>query len=185
MSASLRAAWISAADFCAGKDHVSFNEPLESEYANKGKEKTHIVQHLIAGLETFGLEELLKGLLLFAVDVAKLMIAATAFCGDCDIKRSACGDGTANPRHDDDGDVVEGNVCGWFGDEHEALVQTEEMTFVGFDAAFDARLLMMTEEVFGWSDDFLPNQSAKDLSYDRVLRRFITGFQLSLVLSIQ
>lgn len=40
------------------------------------------------------------------------------------------------------------------------------MTLVGFDAAFHPGLLMMTDEIFGWCDDFLSNQSAEDLSHD-------------------
>lgn len=81
-----------------------------AEKSKKG-EKTYVVQHLIARLETFSLEEFFQRFLLFTIDVAELMIATAAFGGDGDIKRSTGGDGTADSRHDDDGDVVKGDVC--------------------------------------------------------------------------
>ena len=56
------------------------------------------------------------------VDVAELMLARVAFEGYCDVEGSAGGYGAADSRHDDDGDVVEGDVLGGFWDKHEALV---------------------------------------------------------------
>jgi hypothetical protein len=72
------------------------------------------------------------------VDIAELMFSLARFQGDGDVKGSAGGDGAADSRHGDDGDVFDLDVGGGFGDEHEGFVQAEEEAFVGFDGAFDA-----------------------------------------------
>jgi hypothetical protein len=66
------------------------------------------------------------------------MFSLARFQGDGDVKGSTGGDGAADSRHGDDGDVFDLDVGGGFGDEHEGFVEAEEEAFVGFDGAFDA-----------------------------------------------
>ena len=101
---------------------------------------------------------------------------------DGDIKGTAGTDGAANAAHHDYGDVVEGDVGGGLGDEHEGFVEAEEVAFVGFDAAFHAGLLMVRNKVFGRRDDLLACQATEDLSDDGVLGRFVSGLQFAFVL---
>ena len=81
------------------------------------------------------------------IDITELAFSSAILHGNCYVERPASRNRAAYPRHGDYRDVVESYVRGWFWDEHEALVQAEEMTFVRFDATLDARLLMMTGEV--------------------------------------
>ena len=78
--------------------------------------------------------------MLFAVDVAELVLALTVFELDGDVEGAAGGDGATDAREDDDGNGFKGDVLGGFGHEHEGFVEAEEVAFVGFDAAFDAAL---------------------------------------------
>lgn len=66
------------------------------------------------------------------------MFSLARFQGDGDVEGSASGDGAADSRHGDDGDVFDLDVGGGFGDEHKGFVEAEEEAFVGFDGAFDA-----------------------------------------------
>lgn len=77
------------------------------------------------------------------VDVAELVLALPRFQGDGYVECSAGGDGAANARHGDDGDVFDLDVGSWFGDEHEGFIEAEEETFVGFDGAFDTVHVVM------------------------------------------
>jgi hypothetical protein len=57
------------------------------------------------------------------VNVAELVLAQSALQADGDVERSAGRNGTPDTRHRDDGDILDLNVCGWLGNEHEALIQ--------------------------------------------------------------
>ena len=113
------------------------------------------------------------------------MLPATALGRDGYVERTASRNRTTNARHDDDSDVVEGDVCRRLRNEHEALVQHEEMAFVGFDAAFDSCLPMVAEEVLGRRDDLLSNQATEDLGNDRMLGSFVAWRQLVFVFVFQ
>ena len=71
---------------------------------------------------------------------------------DGDVKGAACADGAADTAHDDHGDVFEGNVGGGLGDKHEGFVKAEQVAFVCFDAALDAGLLVVRDELFRGRD---------------------------------
>ena len=113
--------------------------------------------------------------MLFAVDVTELVFDPSGLCHDCNIKGSRGRDGATHAGHHDDGDVVKRNVRGWLGNEHEGFVEAVEVAFVCFYAAFDARLLVVADKVFGRDDDFLAGEPTEDLRYNRVLGGFITG----------
>jgi hypothetical protein len=74
-----------------------------------------------------------NGLQYVPVDVAKLVLAQATLQADCDIKGAAGGDSASDTRHRNNGDVLHLNVSRWLGDEHEALVQEVQKTFVGLD----------------------------------------------------
>ena len=107
--------------------------------------------------------------------------ASPGFRHDGDIESSGSGDGAADARHDNHGDVVEGDVGGGFRDEHEGFVEAEEVAFVCFDAAFDAGLLVVRDEVFGGRDDFFAGEAAEYLGYDGMLGRFVAGLEFVFV----
>ena len=72
------------------------------------------------------------------VYITELVLSLTTLQSNGDIKCSTRRDGAAYPRHGNDGDVVERNVTGGLGNEHETFIETEEETFVCFDRAFDS-----------------------------------------------
>jgi len=118
------------------------------------------------------------------IDVAKLVFATSVFRYDSNVKCSACRYSTTNSRHDNDRYGVERYVGSRLRYEHEALIQAEEVTFVGFDTTLYPRLLMMAAEVFGWSDDLLSSQTTEDLGNNRVLRLLVPRIQFALVLAL-
>ena len=81
------------------------------------------------------------------VDIAELVFTGTAFERDGYIEGAAGGDCAADAGHDYYGYVVKGDVGCGFRDEHETFVHAEEVTFVGFDAAFDPGLLVMASVI--------------------------------------
>ena len=91
------------------------------------------------------------------------MFACCSLQSDGDIKRSTGRHCSAHPRHGDARDIVKSDVRGWFGNKHEALVKTKKKAFIGFDGAFHARLLVMTDKCLGRRHYLLASQPAKHL----------------------
>lgn len=54
---------------------------------------------------------------------------------------------TTNARHGYRGNIVHADVRCWLGNEHEGLVEAEQVAFVGFDRTLDTGLLVMADEV--------------------------------------
>lgn len=50
------------------------------------------------------------------------MLSLSRLQGDGDIESPAGGDGAADARHGDDGDVFDLDVGGGFGDEHKGFI---------------------------------------------------------------
>ena len=107
------------------------------------------------------------------VDIAELVLAAAALERNRDVEGSACRDGAADSGHDNDRDVVEGDICGRFGHKHEALVHAEQVPFVRLDAAFDSGLLVVADKVLGGRDDLLTRQPPEHLRDDLLLWLFV------------
>lgn len=174
-------------------------------YRNRTKScrETHVIHHLVLEPNVLSLEELLQRLLLLTVcglaklirlidergsiipvNVAELVLSHSALQADGDIKRPTGRDSSADTGHGDNGDIFDLNVSGGFRDEHEALVQTEQETFVRLDRALDSAVSVMADEVFGWHDNLLPRQSSEDLRHHLVDRLFVARLQLVLVTSL-
>ena len=81
--------------------------------------------------------------LVLPIDITELMLTRTAFHRNGDIKGAARRYSSTNAGHDDDGDVVERDVCRRFRYEHEALIEAEEVPLVGLDTTLDTGLLMV------------------------------------------
>lgn len=132
-----------------------------------GEEGGGVVEHFVFEFDGFCFEEEFEGLLFLAlgrgcislmvpvlsflkgeigvavrmdlpIDVAELVFSLSRLQSHGDVKGSAGGDGAADARHGDNGDVFDLDVGGGFGDEHEGFVEAEQEAFVSFDGAFDA-----------------------------------------------
>ena len=84
------------------------------------------------------------------IDITKLMLPRSLLQCDSDVECSTSRDCPADSRHDNDRDVVKRNVLCRFRYKHKTLVQAEEMTFHGFDAAFNSWLLVMAVPISRW-----------------------------------
>lgn len=103
------------------------------------------------------------------------MLAQSALQADGDVERSAGRNGTPDTRHCDDGDILDLNVCGWLGNEHEALIQAVKQSLVCLDRALDSTVTVVADEVFRRHDDFLSRETAEDLGDNLVDGLFVAG----------
>lgn len=76
------------------------------------------------------------------------MLAQSALQADGDVECSAGRNGTPDTRHRDDGDVLDLNVGGRLGNEHEALIQAVKQSFVCLNRALDSAVAVVADEVF-------------------------------------
>ena len=113
------------------------------------------------------------------------MFSHAVLHAESDVKCAAGGHGSTNTRHGHRGNVVHADVCRRLRDEHEGLVETEQMTLVGLDGTLDSRLLVVADEVARRPGDALPTESPEDICYHCSNGRFIVRLKLVLVLVLQ
>ena len=176
------------------------------------KKRSYLFSHLVLGLDVLVPEELLQRFLLLSitndandqhfgfesqkertrnrkkrspVDVAELMLSQPTLQRDRNVKRPARRHGPTHPRHGDDLDVVERDVRGRLGYEHEALVETEQVSLVGLDGALDAGLLVVAAEILRGRHDLLAAQGSEDGGHGGVDGGLVVHLQLVLVVALQ
>jgi len=116
------------------------------------------------------------------INVGELVLCHASLHGEGDIEGATRRHCSAYPRHGHGSDVIHADVSCRLGDEHEGLVEAEQMTLVGLDGALDARLLMMADEVARWTGNALATESSEDVCNNNSYWRFVVSLQLVLVL---